>query len=716
MLLAAGLAVWLSAALLFLLQPLFAKVMLPQFGGLAAVWTTSLLAFQGLLLVGYAYVHSLRSLLGFRAAWTVHSFLLVIVCFFLPNIELNLPDNPDSSQLVRQVLKTLFINVGIPFVLLSSTSPLWQWRQSIAKSQQSPYWLFSSSNFGSLVGLLSYPLVVEPWLGLTSQIQLWSGGFVALSIMFGLETLRLWLRADFKTKALGLDELQLDPPHKIDSSPGLLRRIADWWRWVFLSTGGCLVLMSTSSLLTQEVAAFPFLWVIPLALYLISLIVVFGRPAWYRPIMMSWLFGLTAVVGLVLFHLGTNVSMPIQVIGLGSLCFWGAMICHGEMERHKPIASRLTEFYFATAWGGLLGGVLSVIVAPRVFVGYFEFHCAILWVLATCVVFVIVPTIVRRRQLGWSSGIGLVAAALLVLLVVQSWMIGAEINSGQEMIFRGRSEYGTVAVYENEEFREIISGQTGHGRQYLIPDQQFIPHDYYAPQAGLGLAIQHLRDLRNNTTPLTTTSETKTSVPLKWGIIGLGSGCLTTWSLPGETQRYYELNPQMVELAQRFFSFLDHSPADISIVVGDGRQLLQQELLKTGSQKFDILVVDAFTSDSIPMHLLTRECLSLYETHLNSEASLIAIHITNRFLDLAPVLANAEIPGVMIEQPPDPKSGIGSRWVLMSRNEPLLAALRDEPGATEMPKTGRRWTDDFSSVFFLVDWTFWVQTPRVKNR
>lgn len=713
----AGLAVGLSAALLFQLQPMFAKIILPQFGGVAAVWTTSLLAFQGLLLCGYAYVHFLRCGLSFRIAWTLHSLAMLLVCLVLPGLNLSFPADEEHSQLGLKVLQTLVVNVGVPFVLLSATSPMWQWRQSLAKAQQSPYWLFSSSNFGSLIGLLSYPLVVEPWLGLSSQVWLWSVGFILLSVLFGWETLRLWFGAGTEMSPWANEEPARHSENRptVGSSLGRRRQI-DWCRWIFLSTGGCLVLMSTSSLLTQEVAAFPFLWVVPLAIYLISLIVVFGRPGWYRPFAMSWGFGVAAIGGLILFHLGTNVSMPIQVIGLGSLCFFGTMICHGEMERCKPEASRLTEYYFATACGGLLGGILSVLVAPRLFVGFFEFHGAILWVLATIMGFIVVPAIFRQRQLGWAQGMGSMAILFVVFMVAQSWIVGSELGTSQKMIFRGRSEYGTVAVYENEEFREIISGQTGHGRQYLAADQLYKPHDYYSPESGLGVAIQHLRSLRNAEAQKPTAAGNTASAPLKWGIVGLGSGCLTTWSSPGDTQRYYELNPQMVDLANRFFSFLNRDSVDASVVVGDGRLLLQQELQNAGSQHFDLLVVDAFTSDSIPMHLLTQECLSLYDAHLAKGASMLAIHITNRFVDLSPVLANTEIPAVMIERPRDSKTGIGSRWVLLSRHEPLITALRGEPGATELSKSHRRWTDDFSSVFFLVDWSFWIQTDPVDNR
>jgi hypothetical protein len=677
----------------------------------ATVWTTCLLAFQTLLLLGYAYAHGLQSFLSLTRAWYVHCLLLLLSLWFLPSASLVVSRFSANWGLSWQVLATLLMQIGLPFVLLSATSPLFQWRSAQLTPGRSPYRLYASSNLGSLLGLLSYPIFVEPWVGLAWQTQGWTWGYVTLMAIF-LWTAGLGLQLPRGLESMANKEpTDRETPTRsiapLDHEKG--RRIVAWVRWIFLSTGGCLILMASSAVLTQEVASFPFLWTVPLAAYLVSLIVVFGKPTWYRPGLVSWIFGLCAIVGLVLFHLGTNVSLLVQVLGLGNLCFWGTMLCHGELERTKPTATRLTEFYFANAWGGLLGGAICVLVAPRVFVGFFEFHVALLWGLLVIVLFVVGPAIVSQRTITWSTGMSCMLLGVVLLCVGQSWSIGAAVLPDREMIYRGRSDYGLVAVYDSEDFREIISGQTGHGRQYHEPGKKYEPQDYYGPNTGIGLAV---RQLSGGLSSIKDQSSGQRSANLSWGIIGLGSGCLTTW---GGQQRYYELDPHMVTLAQDYFTYLSRAGDTAQIVLGDGRLQLQREFNESGSQQFDLMVVDAFTSDSIPMHLLTRECLELYRSHLRPETGVLAIHITNRFVDLAPLFADGPLPSVLIETPKDKQTGIGSRWILMTQRQDWLANWRQAPGASELPASGRSWTDDFSSLFYLVDWSFWVEFQRVEK-
>ncbi|MCW5980140.1 MAG: fused MFS/spermidine synthase [Bryobacteraceae bacterium] len=654
--------VFLSAFLLFQIQPVITKLIQPWFGGAASVWTTGLVFFQAFLLLGYLYAHWINTRLRPATQSVLHAALLGASLLFLP-VTPGAGWRPAGGEdPAWRILGLLTVTVGLPYFLLSTTAPLVQsW---YARSgRHLPYRLYAVANLAAVVGLVAYPFAVEPFLATEVQARAWSGLYAAFCILcIGVAVLA--------TK-------ESPSPREVPdgSGPTPLRTLLLWLILAFLPS---MLLVAVTNYLTQSIASIPFLWILPLAVYLVSFMICFGNEELApRGVFVRLLA--VALIAMAYFlwqpRLAEHVRVTVVVFsaGLFVCCLFGL----GELVRHKPHPRHLTRFYLMVAVGGALGGFTVSIVAPLVFPGYFELPLA----LAAFGALALGLTFRRswRTDVLWITVCLFLAATVFVH--ARSFLKGS--------LAAERSFYGTVRVIdfpslrENETVRVMVHGGTDHGRQFLSPDLRRQPTSYYGLRSGIGLLLSH-----------------RGPAPLRVGVIGLGAGCLAAYGQKGDCYRFYEVNPMVVRLANDYFHFLSDTPAKVDVVVGDGRLSLAKE----NPQAFDILVVDAFSGGSIPVHMLVREAFEQYFRHLKP-AGVLALHITNTWLDLAPVVAEAArafgASGIVIHHLGAPELEVShSTWALVTRN----GALFDEPhlkaaGVPLAPRPGvRMWTDDYSNL------------------
>ena len=617
-------AIFLSAFLLFQVQPIIARYILPWYGGSPAVWTTCMLFFQVGLLAGYSYAHLLVSRFRNRPGWQVaiHVGLIVLSIAVLPitPTESLRPSGTEGSP-VGGILKLLFYTVGLPYVVIAASGPLLQhWFGSVAKGG-SPYRLYAVSNCGSLLGLLTYPLVFESMLGLSQQTRLWSGGYVFYVALAGVCA---WLFVRSRKRSAAPDaEEAVQTPEVVTPKPASgLDRIL----WVVLAACGSLLLLATTNLMCQDVAVVPFLWVLPLSLYLLTFIIAFDHARWYfRPF---WIPLAVVSIGALAMLLnwdfdGPDVHIVLQIAICAVAMFSACMICHGEMVRLKPDPYYLTSFYLAVSLGGALGGLFVSMIAPLVFTSYWELHLGLFLfaVLAGFCVF-------RDLRSGGSrrSVVSLGVVLWMSMVSALGFFLWRPVMEVQESAIRTmRGFYGVLRVYESRvgkksEYRELFHGRIRHGTQFQDERFKARPYSYYAPKSGPGVAFAN-HPLRQHPDG---------RLPMNIGVVGLGVGTLAAHALPGDRVRMYEINPQVEELARTEFSYLDLCKGDVTVILGDARISLERELADGDLQQFDVLFVDAFSGDSVPTHLLTREAFELYFTHLTRRGVLV-LHITNRF-------------------------------------------------------------------------------------
>jgi hypothetical protein len=697
--------IFLSAFLLFQIQPLIGKWILPWFGGGPAVWTTCLLFFQTTLLGGYAYAHVLRTLLKERGQMVVHLVLLtgaVVALNWLAPSESWKPQGGEDPT--WRVLALLAVAVGLPYFVLSATSPLIQAWFSVTYAGRSPYRLYALSNVGSLLALASYPFVVEPLLRLQVQGWVWSGGFLVFAALCGLCAVRAF-------RASGRVAVTLAP---VGTSPQAARspRVAHLL-WLALPACGSVMLMATTNQMCSDVPAVPFLWIVPLGLYLLSFILVFDSDrVYYRPVFWPAM-ALAAAGVLYLLHENVDLSILWQIAGYSAAMFICCMVCHGELARLKPAPRYLTTFFLLSSAGGAVGGLFVALVAPILFKGYFEFHVGLAgcFVLALLAYYFQQPQSLRLSGKQWAGQAVLGLVGLAALGTLGFYLARDAKNQIAGATELARNFYGVLQVTENDADNPrwhsftLRHGRILHGTQYTSSRLRFKPVTYYGPESGVGRAVLYRRGPTES---------------LRVGIVGLGTGTMAAWGSTGDTYRFYEINPAVLHLAQTRFTFLKDSKADVEVVMGDARLSMERE----PSQRYDILVLDAFSSDSIPMHLLTKEAVQLYRRHLVKDG-VLAIHISNRFLDLRPVcLALAEHFGmgaaiiadypnqrVFVPETPDdldPYAGAeysASVWVLVTEDADFLANPCVQGGLedpAEMPTKRRLWTDDYSDIFSLL--------------
>jgi SAM-dependent methyltransferase len=683
-----GVTIFLGAFLLFEIEPLIAKRILPWFGGAAAVWTVCLLFFQIVLLSGYAYAHWLSTKLPRAAQPRVHAALLGASLLLLPVYPRDSwqPTGPQNPAL--HILVLLAATVGVPYFLLSSTSPLlqsWYARQHGGV----PYRLYALSNVGSMLALLSYPVVVEPSLTTHHQAMGWSamyGVFVVLCISVAFA----W-RGEVTSAGVGqLTEESAKP---------------DWtWQllWVALAACGSALLLSVTNHICQNIASVPFLWIIPLSLYLFSFILAFSSHHLYPRGAFLRLLGVT--LGGMAYALSPSFSQLPLKIAIPLFCsglFVACMFCHGELARLKPDPAHLTSFYLMIAAGGALGALFVALIAPHIFSGFFELHVA----LGLCAILVVVVHAIdpdsafsiRRLKAGGIAIAGLAIALIASLIVnVQADSAGAQLSV--------RNFYGVLRVIdgatpnveiirgnsverqgEDPHYRSLVNGTINHGLQFFAESRRHWATTYYGSNSGVGVALEAAGK----------------DGPLRVGVIGLGAGTTAVYGRTGDHFTYYEINPLVIRIAQQKFTFLKDSPAAIDIVEGDARLSLEREQ----PQGFDVLAVDAFSGDSIPVHLLTREAFELYFRHLKPEG-VLAMHVSNSHLDLEPVVidaaANLGKESVLIHNSDDhPKGVYSANWILVG-NPRRFEGQGDieSKGVIRLPGAkNHMWTDEFSNLY-----------------
>lgn len=666
------LAIFTGAFLLFQVQPLLEKYILPWFGGGPAVWTTAMLFFQVFLLGGYAYAHLSVRRLSPRAQAVVHLVLLTLALAFLPVTPAEHWKPTRSDEPTLRILLLLSATVGLPYLLCAATSPLTQAWWSRLHPDRAPFRLYALSNLGSLLALVTYPFVVEPAFGRHAQSLVWSGGFVLFVIVSATSASQL-----FKGTR---ETAPVDKDHSaVAATPRRLERAL----WVALPAAASMLLLAVTNQITLDLAPVPFLWVLPLCLYLLSFIITFERERWYsRPAFAGAL--LPAACAVIWLFENKSLALPWQ-IGLDSLVlFVFCMAAHGELARLKPDPRHLTSYYVSMAAGGALGGVFVALVAPRIFNGFQELHVAV----ALCGGLVLLAigadprSALRGGRPRWAWGfIGLASLACVAALGRNA------IASSPGTVEQSRNFYGVTRVVREgqgtpDDRRVLYSGDMTHGLQFLDPERQRQPTTWYGEGSGVGMAFQALASRS----------------PWKVGAVGLGAGTVAAYGRPGDQFRFYEINPEMVRAARTHFSYLADSSAKIDVVLGDARLTLERE----PAQGFDLLILDAFSSDSIPVHLLTREAFEVYARHMKQDG-VIAVHLTNLYFDFVPVVLRQgkHLGWSAVPVHAEPKSGWNSDWVLLTRSDEVLnspgvwiARLRAPPSRP----SPRQWTDDYTNL------------------
>ena len=657
--------IFLSSFLLFLVQPLIARLILPWFGGSAAVWTTCMLFFQVMLLAGYAYAHFLtRALAAGRLERVVHTLLLIAALALLPIAPSESWKPLGNEEPISRILLLLLTTVGLPYFLLASTSPLLQAWFVRARPGQDPYRLFAVSNLASLLALVGYPFLVEPFMTAHEQVSLWSWLFAAFALLCAV--------------------LAWDTPRGTAAAESTHRSPAptrgQYILWLALAATGSALLLAVTNHLTQNVASVPLLWLAPLTLYLLTFIVTFEGRSWYRP---KFLWPLVLVAFGVMtwavidqeHRYDLAIQLAIFLPGLFVACFF----CHGELYRSRPAPEHLTAFYLTVSAGGAIGGFAVAVVAPVVFNGYYELGVSLLAAALLAAL--------RFMPLGLAPAI----LSLSVLLGVGAGASYDFFGQQRDVLVAKRGFYGVLRVKEYGErgdeghLRRLVHGTIMHGEQYMHDDRRRMLTTYYQETSGIGLAIA-----------------SKQSHPIRVGVIGLGTGTIAAYGRAGDVYRYYEIDPHVLEIARRDFTFLGDSPAKIEVALGDARLSLERE----SAQNFDVLAVDAFSSDAIPVHLITREALGIFLRHVKPDG-IVAFHVSNRFLELIPVVARiAKEQGahaVLVRDDPDEDDSLRSRtdWVLVSRDPKALQAKEITQGggvpAEDRPEW-RTWTDDYSNL------------------
>ncbi|MBM3367112.1 MAG: hypothetical protein FJY43_02350 [Betaproteobacteria bacterium] len=674
--------VFTSAFLLFLVQPIIAKQILPWFGGTAAVWTTCMVFFQLVLLAGYAYSDAVSRKLTPRAQAIVHTALLAASLAFLPILagESWKPD-PDTEPGGR-ILLLLAASIGLPYFLLSTTGPLVQAWFARSFPSGTVYRLFALSNLASLLALIAYPPVIEPASTLAAQAWGWSALYVLFAVLCAASA---WKATAGQTVAAASEPAAAGPV------PGA----GAYLMWFGLSALGSLMLLAITSHITQNVASVPFLWIVPLVLYLLSFILVFdvgtgrGRSGWYsRTWALPALFALLGGMAYFLFdNLGVmDIRGAIALYSAG--LFVACMFCHGELAAMRPAPRYLTRFYLMTSVGGAAGGLFVGLIAPRIFDTYLELPLS----LVACGLLAAWLTWKSRDEIPWTAvRIGVPALALTISGVV-GWLSLEYLSYvRQNALLLTRSFYGTLRVKEHarsaEESatRSLVHGVINHGWQYTDPELRMQPISYFGPSSGIARALDFY-----------------SGRPRRIGVVGLGVGVFTAWGETGDTFRIYELDPLVVKIAREQFWYLSGSKAKIEMVTGDGRLNLERD----PPQKFDLLSVDAFSSGSIPIHLLTQEALQVYKRHL-APGGVIVYNVTNRFVRLAPVLkliAEAEgMKAIRISDDPSESKYSGTEYVLVTANEQFAADKRFADAEKIDPIPGLQlWTDGFNNLFKVV--------------
>ncbi len=689
-------AIFTGALLLFLVQPIMSKMILPWFGGAPNVWTTCMLFFQTVLVLGYLYAHILATRLSPKSQFGLHCLLLFVSVLSLP-ILVNESWKPEGGEdPVLQILMLLSATVGLPYFLLSSTGPLVQSWFAARLPGQSPYRLYALSNVGSMLALISFPFLVEVLLDSNGQSWMWTLIYVFYSAVI--------LFVGWQYKNVNGTTLS---DHKAESEGQSISRmhVTGWFLFPAMAS---VMFLAITNYLCQDVAVIPFLWISPLAIYLLSFILCFDHPRWYNRRFFASLsvLGITYIsllyyrdiadiflfnpIGLenLLTDLYDNMLLRF-VVALGVL-FSICMMCHGELTRCKPEAGRLTQFYLSISVGGALGGLFVSVVCPLVFTGYVEYH------LGLVAAFLIAAVILIREVIGKGS---LKQACITLLVGLAAGLnVGAQWDILQvDRIAASRNFYGTLRVVQKDELgvmpaqRRLVHGRIIHGVQLADTGQHGTPTSYYNAESGVAttLKLMHEREA------------------IHVGVVGLGVGTLATYGREDDQYTFFEINPAVVDYANEHFTFLSKTKAQVNTIVADGRlglESLDEEVL-------DLLVIDAFSSDSIPAHLLTVEAMEIYQRVVKDDG-LIALHLSNNHLNLLPVVVNAadhlRLAVRAFKTPGNPEvAADNALWVIVGEDQNVMQQLRTMGGGGYTPsvqdaKHVPLWTDKYSSLWHVL--------------
>ena len=685
--------IFLSAFLLFQVQPLIAKLILPLFGGGAAIWTACLLFFQAFLLLGYLYAHVLSQIRNLRLQVGFHGVVLLSSLLFMP-IGLKQLTEIDQTAPLAEILQLLVFSIGVPYFLLSSTGPLVQkWLSTVYENNTDfkPYKLYSLSNIGSLLALLSYPFIFEPLFTLPNQLMYWSAGYVllvTLLVVFCVQLFKLVTRHAQANEGFITEEQCNDSTNR-SVSPITL----DWLLWLGLSAVGVVLLVSITNAMTQNIPPVPFLWILPLSLYLLTFIISFHSPKWYVRWYWYVLFVLSSFAGLLMFFIGSQFDILSQVLIYSGILLSSCMICHGELVKLKPDTNRLTLFYLNMSLGGFLGSAFVAFVAQRLFTQFLEFPIALFLVfilLGLC-------TYILRNDAenGNDKAPNVIAGSSVVFaMILVVGFVSLNQKFKENTVELSRNFYGILSVKDVDvngvTERRLIDGTTSHGTQYLEEETSQTPRSYYRENSGVALALQHLF--------LTPT--------MNVGLVGLGAGTLATYGRRGDNYTFYELNPNVERMALQYFTYIEESRANVNVVIGDGRVTLQKELNKGQVNAFDVLVIDAFSGDSVPAHLLTTEAFSLYFTHLKADG-VLAIHVSNSHLDLTSLVKglakNSGYSALYFKTEATQQEVTQTEWVIVTNNQSFIRNTKVKRLMSEWPnKNELVWTDDYSNLLSVL--------------
>jgi hypothetical protein len=658
--------IFLSAFLLFVVEPMAAKQLLPTLGGSSAVWTTCLVFFSFELLLGYLYAHWLSSRFNAKQQAVIHVLLLTAALLML-----GVPVRPDPAAVsyhpALTVFRVLATIIGLPYLALSATTPLLTAWYANNFEHRSPYRLFALSNLASLLALAGYPLLIEPRLSMNRQTAWWSGGFLLFAVLCGAIAWQGRRRLPFPGQAIVAE----------NPAPAAF--------WFLLAMGGGMMLTAVTSHMSANIAAIPLLWLPPLALYLLTLILAFqGAWAPVRQSLLRLVLVAVASVAYVLRDIRTQlpiaVSVPLFLIALFVICFF----LHGELYARRPVAGDLTRFYLVAAAGSAVGTLLVGVIAPLVLRANYDLACTL--------VAVALIALAATWHDGWGLRMLWVAGAAAAIVVLSTQVRQYDDDAVALM----RNFYGTLRVREthlppqSHTDRQLLNGTIEHGAEWFAPQFLGQPLTYYATDSGLGFAMRLCCG----------------QVAKRVGVIGLGTGTVAAYGNAGDYIQFYEINPLVEGVARHWFTFLHDSPAHIGVVPGDARLSLARE----APQGFNVIVVDAFSGDAIPVHLLTREALALYRRHMQPDG-VIAFHVSNQYIDLEPVVAaiaaDAGMSAVSVHSHGDEQNGLYySDWILVTTNQNLLhqPEIINNGFPTPMQEGVRLWTDNYSSVFPLLKW------------
>ncbi|MEW6352590.1 MAG: fused MFS/spermidine synthase [Thermodesulfobacteriota bacterium] len=766
-----------AAMLLFWVQPLMGKKLLPWFGGAPAVWNTCLVFFQGCLLLGYLYAHLQAKFVGPRFQVGAHLALMVIGWSCL---QISLPATSTSAEVsypTASLLRLLTFTVGLPCIILSATAPLLQVWYARTSATGGPYFLYAASSMGSLVGLLGYPLIMEPNLTLISQGQAWSFAYLGTTVLIAIAGLlvRAWelpsLHNHHDREGLPphLKVTAPHPKHSVDgqnqsisqefseggpgdnpfskgfppedlltkgSSPSSHTPVSQWWRWVVYAAVPSSMLQSVTTHLTTDIAAVPLLWVAPLSVYLWSFVLVFSRrPLFPHAVVSSWTPLVLVVVVVTVHWMGVKnilLLVPVDLAGL----FAVSMACHGELFGMRPEEHRLTVFYLCIAAGGVLGGLFNVLAAPILFTGIVEYPLGMViagflvptnhrhirdrfqpildFLLPVVLLFALTLALHAAKThtpdslhavslvIGFVGGVGVYmcrARSVRFALGLAALIIGGACaglvtgNQAQEMLYAQRNFFGVLQVRVNRTLDryELIHGNTMHGGQSRSISRSREPDAYFVREGPVGDVFECAH---------------RTRTGLRVAVAGLGAGTLAAYGRPGDHWAFFEIDPAVLKLARNteYFTYLSQCPARVETVLGDARL----KLAEAPAHFFDVIVLDAFSSDSIPVHLLTREALDTYLAKLAPDGILV-FHTTNRYLGLSGILAslgedrNLAVLGgeTRFISTRELKSGaLPSTWVVMAMQPERLACLRRKNHwyAPPRDRAAVPWSDDYSVV------------------